>query len=95
MTGETGLDLEQHQQEALDQMAKAPDEGILEQLRIQFLGRKAALSQELSRVGSLPPGERRQLGQKANTVKRAIQELKIPTVGGAGSVTAALPPRAR
>jgi phenylalanyl-tRNA synthetase alpha chain len=74
LTGETGLDLDKHQQEALEQIAKAPDEGSLEQLRIQFLGRKAALSQELSRVGTLPPEGRRQLGQKANTVKRAIQD---------------------
>lgn len=74
MTGETGLDLDKHRQEALEQIAKAPDEGALEQLRIQFLGRKARLSQELSRVGSLAPEERRQLGQKANTLKRAIQD---------------------
>jgi phenylalanyl-tRNA synthetase alpha chain len=74
LTGETGLDLEQHQREALEQIAQAPDEGSLEQLRVQFLGRKAALSRELSRVGSLAPDERRQLGQKANTVKQAIQD---------------------
>jgi phenylalanyl-tRNA synthetase alpha chain len=74
LTGAAGLDLEQHHHEALEQIARAPDEGSLEQLRIQFLGRKSALSQELSRVGSLPPEERRQLGQQANTVKRAIQD---------------------
>src|SRR5580704_2707883 len=34
------------------------------------------------------------LEQRDPEVKRAIQELKIPTVGGAGSVTAALPPPA-
>jgi C-terminal processing protease CtpA/Prc len=33
------------------------------------------------------------LEQRDPDVKRAIQELKIPTVGGPGSVTAALPPR--
>jgi carboxyl-terminal processing protease len=33
------------------------------------------------------------LEQRDPEVKQAIQELKIPTVGGAGSVTAALPPR--
>src|SRR5450631_4411643 len=36
----------------------------------------------------------RPLEQRDPDVKRAIQELKIPTMGGAGSVTAALPPRA-
>ncbi len=34
------------------------------------------------------------LEQRDPDVKRAIQELKIPTVGGAGSVTAALKSRA-
>jgi carboxyl-terminal processing protease len=34
------------------------------------------------------------LEQRDPDIKRAIQELKIPTVGGAGSVTAALKPRA-
>ena len=33
------------------------------------------------------------LEQRDPGVKRAIQELKVPTVGGSGSVTAALPPR--
>jgi phenylalanyl-tRNA synthetase alpha chain len=74
LTGETVLDLDKHHHEALEQIAIAPDEGTLEQLRIQFLGRKAALSRELSRVGTLAPDERRQLGQQANTVKRAIQD---------------------
>jgi phenylalanyl-tRNA synthetase alpha chain len=91
LTGATRLDLEQHQKEALEQIAKAPDEGALEQLRIQFLGRKAALSQELSRVGSLPPDERRVLGEKANAVKRAIQDAlqeqrRVLRSAGAGSL---------
>lgn len=34
------------------------------------------------------------LEQRDPDVKRAIQELKVPTVGGSGSVTAALPPAA-
>jgi hypothetical protein len=32
------------------------------------------------------------LEQRDPDVKRAIQELKVPTVGGAGSVTAVLRP---
>jgi phenylalanyl-tRNA synthetase alpha chain len=73
LTGKTGLDLEQHQKEALERIAAAPDEGALEQLRVQVLGRKAALSQELSRVGALPPEERREAGKQANAAKRAIE----------------------
>ena len=46
--------------------------------------------------GSAPPGAAAPppadlpLEQRDPAVKRAIQELKVPTVGGGGSVTAAL-----
>lgn len=74
MTGESGLDLEQHQKEALDQIAAAPDPGAVAQLRIRFTGRKSALSDELSRIGDLPAETRREAGRKANAVKHAIAE---------------------
>ena len=94
MTGETGLDLEQHQKEALERIGEAPDERALEQLRVQFLGRKSALGRELSRVGGLAPEERREVGQKANLVKRAIQEAleerrRELRTAGAGSLAVA------
>jgi phenylalanyl-tRNA synthetase alpha chain len=74
LTSEPGLDLEQHQKQALEQISAAPDAAALEQLRIRFMGRKAPLSEELSRIGALPPDQRRDAGQRANAVKRAIQE---------------------
>jgi phenylalanyl-tRNA synthetase alpha chain len=74
LTSEPGLDLEQHQKQALEQISAAPDAEALEQLRIRFMGRKAPLSEELSRIGALPPDQRRDAGQRANAVKRAIQE---------------------
>ena len=46
----------------------------MEELRVQFLGRKAALSEELSRLGGLPPEQRREAGARLNRVKSAIQE---------------------
>ncbi len=73
MTGEAGLDLEKHQKEVLDQVTQASDAGALDKLRIQVLGRKSALSQELSRVGRLPPDQRREVGRLANSAKRAIE----------------------
>jgi phenylalanyl-tRNA synthetase alpha chain len=73
LTSVSGLDLEQHQKEALERIGEAPDERALEQLRVQFLGRKSALGRELSRVGALPDEKRRQAGERANNVKRAIR----------------------
>ena len=74
MTGDSGLDLEEHQREALERIAAAPDEGTLEELRVQFLGRKAALSQELAAIGGLAPERRREAGARLNTLKQAIVE---------------------
>jgi phenylalanyl-tRNA synthetase alpha chain len=94
LTSDTGLDLEQHQRQALERIGEAADEGALEQLRIQFLGRKSALASELSRVGALPEERRRQAGEKANGVKRAIRaalEKQAQAIGtaGAGSLAVA------
>ena len=73
MTGDSGLDPEKQREEALAQVAAAVDGAALEQLRVQFLGRKSALSDALSQLGGLPPEERRAAGQKLNDVKTAIQ----------------------
>lgn len=69
-----GLDPEGHQREALERIADAPDEAALEALRVQLLGRKAALSEHLSRLGSLPPDQRREEGARLNRVKTALQQ---------------------
>src|ERR1700722_18230672 len=49
---------------------------------------------ESSSTAPAPADPALPLEQRDPEVKRAVQELKIPTVGGAGSVTAALKPRA-
>lgn len=69
-----GLDPESHQREALELISSAPDEGALEELRVQFLGRRAVLSEQLSRLGSLPPDQRREAGARLNRVKTALQQ---------------------
>jgi phenylalanyl-tRNA synthetase alpha chain len=93
LTADTGLDLEEHKTEALERIAAAPDEGALEQLRVQVLGRKSALSQELSRVGALPPEQRREAGKRANAAKDAIEaafaaRTRALRMAGAGSLGA-------
>jgi phenylalanyl-tRNA synthetase alpha chain len=74
LTSGNGLDPEAHQRDALELIAAAPDGESLEELRVQFLGRKAALSEELSKLGSMPPEQRREVGARLNTVKVAIQQ---------------------
>jgi phenylalanyl-tRNA synthetase alpha chain len=74
LTGGDELDLDQHQGQALEQVAAAQDQAALDQARVQLLGRRAPLSEALSGIGNLPPERRRAFGRRANQVKAAIQE---------------------
>lgn len=47
----------------------------LERVRVEYLGRKARLTQLLRGIGDLPLEERRSAGAEANRVKKQLQEL--------------------
>ena len=47
----------------------------LEELRVDFLGRKGKLAQAMSSMAKLPPAERPAVGQKANSVKERLTAL--------------------
>ncbi len=53
--------------------AAAPEE--LEQVRVEFLGRKAPLTRMLRSVGDLPQSQRRSAGAEANRVKQRLLEI--------------------
>ncbi|MFN3361534.1 MAG: phenylalanine--tRNA ligase subunit alpha [Pseudanabaenaceae cyanobacterium] len=53
--------------------AQTPDQ--LEQIRIDFLGKKGKLSQILGAMGKLPPADRPVIGALANEVKELVQSL--------------------
>ncbi|MGF1499712.1 MAG: phenylalanine--tRNA ligase subunit alpha [Elainellaceae cyanobacterium] len=61
------------QQEAQGAIATATTLDVLEDLRIQYLGKKGQLSQVLGAMGKLPPDQRPQIGALANQVKTVIQ----------------------
>ncbi|MFQ3612545.1 MAG: phenylalanine--tRNA ligase subunit alpha [Cyanobacteriota bacterium] len=61
------------QSEALAQVEQAADLDALEQLRIDYLGKKGKLSKILGGMGKLPPEERPVIGALANTFKEALQ----------------------
>lgn len=46
----------------------------LEQFRIKFLAKKGKVTQMLSQLGKMPPEQRKQAGQLANTIKNQITE---------------------
>ncbi len=61
------------QQEALKAVAGVRDAADLERIRLEHLGRRAALSEIISGLGKLSPDERPQVGRAANQAKRAIE----------------------
>ncbi|MDC0947774.1 phenylalanine--tRNA ligase subunit alpha [Gammaproteobacteria bacterium] len=73
MTAETP-DTDAIQADALTRIDAATTTQALESLRVEFLGKKGALTQVLKRLGSLAPEQRREFGQAANRVKVRIEQ---------------------
>ncbi|MEN9215764.1 MAG: phenylalanine--tRNA ligase subunit alpha [Gloeomargarita sp. HHBFW_bins_162] len=78
MAAQTFSDLAQALQtlekNGLAAIAEATSLTVLEQLRVDYLGKKGELSQVLRGMGQLPPDERPQVGALANQVKDRLQE---------------------
>ncbi len=53
----------------------AQDLTQLDNLRVQYLGKKGEITLQLKNLGQLPADERREAGQQINIVKQAIQQL--------------------
>ena len=53
----------------------AGDLAQLDNLRVQYLGKKGEITLQLKNLGQLPPDQRREAGQQINVVKQAIQQL--------------------
>jgi len=58
---------------ALAAVTGATDVPALEQIRVNYLGKKGALTDQLKRLGGLPPEQRPQAGQWVNTAKEQLQ----------------------
>jgi phenylalanyl-tRNA synthetase alpha chain len=60
---------------ARDGIAAAANAGALEQLRVELLGKKGAVTAALRGVGALPPEQRAAMGARANQVKAEIESM--------------------
>ena len=69
------MDVDSLVSEATARIAAAADTAALEEIRIEVLGRKAALVQALRELASLPPEERRARGDELNRARRALESL--------------------
>jgi phenylalanyl-tRNA synthetase alpha chain len=59
---------------ALAQIASAGHIGELDEIRIQWLGRKGTLTEQLKAIGALPAAERPAAGASINTAKQRLHE---------------------
>lgn len=66
-------DLQQLQQLAQQAIDTATTEAQLDQVRVQFLGKKGDITQQLKALGALPAEQRPQAGARINEVKEALQ----------------------
>ena len=72
---ERGIVMEELDLQAmLEEIRKTKAPKALQDLRIQFLGKKSALQAALSQMGKLPPEERASFGQKVNMMKKLVAE---------------------
>ncbi|MDV7394308.1 phenylalanine--tRNA ligase subunit alpha, partial [Arthrospira platensis SPKY1] len=61
-------------EQALSAVTQAETVNALEQVRVQFLGKKGEITEQLKNLGKLPPEQRRDAGAEINRVKDAVQE---------------------
>ena len=59
---------------ALAAVAAAADAAVLDDVRVQYLGKKGLLTQQLKQLGGLPPEERPAAGQAINRIKQQVQQ---------------------
>ncbi len=62
------------EQQARAALARAQDLRSLDEIRVQYLGKKGLLTEQLKQLGQLPPEQRPQAGQAINVVKQQVQE---------------------
>ncbi len=67
-------DLIQLVEEARKAIAAAEDLRVLDDLRVRYLGKKGALTEQMKSLGKLSPEERPKVGQAINDAKTAVQE---------------------
>jgi phenylalanyl-tRNA synthetase alpha chain len=65
--------IEELERQATAAIDEATTTDALEQVRVQFLGRKAELPNLLRSVSELPPQERGAVGQRANAARKALE----------------------
>lgn len=66
--------LQEKLQQALIAVEQTQDLSALEQLRVNYLGKKSELTEVMKSLGGLPPADRPLMGQAVNEVKQTIMD---------------------
>ncbi len=69
------MDLEAIIQQAQAEIDSASQSAELDQVRVEYMGKKGKLTEQLKGLGQLSPEERPAAGQKINQAKQQIQQL--------------------
>ena len=70
----TSDDLSKLESDLLGEITGAGDLAALDAVRVSALGKKGRVSELMSKLGSLPPEERKNFGQTVNTLKSKVAE---------------------
>ena len=68
-------ELAQLSEQALSAVANCSQVDELKELKVEYLGKKGALTSLLRGMGNLPPAERPQVGAKVNEIKKQLEEV--------------------
>ncbi len=68
------MNLDEILQRGLDAVAAANDPVALDQVRVDYLGKKGEITALLKTLGQATPEERKELGQAVNKAKQALQQ---------------------
>jgi len=91
-------------QQALGEIAAVSDLAALDEVRVRWLGKKGAITEQLKALGSLPASERAAAGQRINEAKErinaaiearrvALEEAEVERKLAAGRIDVTLPGR--
>jgi phenylalanyl-tRNA synthetase alpha chain len=68
-------DLQQILEQASQEIAAAENEHQLNLLKSKYLGKKSTLNGMMKKIGTLPPEQRPEFGQKVNKAKKRVEKL--------------------
>ena len=72
------MQLEQIVEQAQQAIAEADSPQALDEVRVEYMGKKGRLTELLKGLGQLEPSERRDAGQKINQAKQQVQAILTP-----------------